>query len=213
MKNQKIPSLLEALLSYGLTVKELKELSFESGLNKSLKNSLSKFDKEDIFEDCTNVRVFYNNNDLLEELDLEYRIKSKHSTAIKYAKSKGDSPVDKILNDLFGMRIVVDSYEPFLQKEEMFRSVDMRNGKANDDGYRGLHLYFQIDRKHYPIEIQINTFFDRQLNNWLHAYTYKKGYPNIVGKIIREKYENGIIHSEYTFRKELADVLSSSKGF
>ena len=41
----------------------------------------------------------------------------------------------------------------------------------------GVHLYFQMDNDHYPIEIQFNTLYDRQLNNWLHDYLYKKAYP------------------------------------
>ena len=40
----------------------------------------------------------------------------------------------------------------------------MSNGKAVDDGYRGVHVYYQKSGKHYPIEIQFNTLFDRQLN-------------------------------------------------
>ena len=38
-------------------------------------------------------------------------------------------------------------------------AVKTRHGKANDDGYRGVHLYFQLDHKHYPIEIQMNTYY------------------------------------------------------
>ncbi len=33
----------------------------------------------------------------------------------------------------------------------------MSNGKAADDGYRGVHAYYQKSGKHYPIEIQFNT--------------------------------------------------------
>ena len=44
----------------------------------------------------------------------------------------------------------------------------MSKGKSNDDGYRGVHVYYQKDNKHYPIEIQFNTYSDRQLNDWLH---------------------------------------------
>lgn len=50
----------------------------------------------------------------------------------------------------------------------------MSTGKANDDGYRGIHVYFQMSGSHYPIEIQYNTYYDRQFNNWLHKYICKK---------------------------------------
>ena len=55
----------------------------------------------------------------------------------------------------------------------------MTKGKAIDDGYRGVHVYYQKSGRHYPIEIQFNTLFDRQLNNWLHDYLYKKNYPTL----------------------------------
>ena len=63
----------------------------------------------------------------------------------------------------------------------------------------------------YPIEIQFNTLFDRQLNNWLHDYLYKKDYPVETGKIMREKYENGLIRNEYEFKEVLNNVLSGSE--
>ena len=37
---------------------------------------------------------------------------------------------------------------------------DMADGKAEDDGYRGVHMYFQMSSFHHPIEIQYNTFYD-----------------------------------------------------
>ena len=72
----------------------------------------------------------------------------------------------------------------------------MTKGKATDDGYRGVHVYYQKSSKHYPIEIQFNTLYDRQLNNWLHDYLYKKAYPNEVGRKLRRLYEKGGIQNE-----------------
>ena len=43
-----------------------------------------------------------------------------------------------------------------------------------DDGYRGVHLYFQLYNNHYPIEIQFNNTYTIQLNNWLHDYLRQK---------------------------------------
>ena len=77
-----------------------------------------------------------------------------------------------------------------------------------DDGYRGVHLYFQLDSNHYPIEIQFNTLYDRQLNNWLHDYLYKKTYSNVVGQQLRARYENGKIRNQSEFEEALNDVLS-----
>ena len=88
----------------------------------------------------------------------------------------------------------------------------MSNGKSNDDGYRGVHLYYQKDNFHYPIEVQFNTLYDRQINNWLHAFLYKKEYRNEVGIELRKAYEDGRVKNAEEFEEELNYVLRSSKG-
>ena len=95
-------------------------------------------------------------------------------------------------------------------KDEPFYVVDRSLGKSIDDGYRGVHLYYQLDNYHYPIEIQFNTLFDRQLNNWLHDYLYKKGYPDETGAEIRKRYEKGKIRNLTEFEETLS-VLSGRK--
>lgn len=87
----------------------------------------------------------------------------------------------------------------------------MSAGKSNDDGYRGVHVYYQLDNFHYPIEIQYNTYYDRQLNNWLHKYVYKKADDNYVGCSLRKAYESGNIRTENEFGEVLNRVLSDSQ--
>ena len=72
-------------------------------------------------------------------------------------------------------------------------------------------LFCRHDGKYYPIEIQFNTLLDRQLNNWLHDYLYKKDYPIETGRILREKYESGLIRNEHEFKEVLNNVLSGSE--
>lgn len=86
---------------------------------------------------------------------------------------------------------------------ENVRIADMRNGKAKDDGYRAIHLYFQKDHRNYPIEIQIMTSRDRQFNEWLHIFLYKYVPNTNIGKELRNMYDKGLIKSEYDFRKEM----------
>ena len=40
---------------------------------------------------------------------------------------------------------------------------------------------------------------------------YKKNYPIETGKIMREKYKNGLIRNEHEFKEVLNNVLFSSK--
>lgn len=62
-----------------------------------------------------------------------------------------------------------------------------------------------------PIEIQYNTYYDRQLNNWLHKYVYKRKYKAQVGYRLRQAYESGKIKNESEFKEALGSVLSDSE--
>ena len=132
--------------------------------------------------------------EVLSDIALDYRVKSLYAILLKYDRYYPNHQTRKVFNDILGFRI-----------------ADMSNGKSLDDGYRGVHVYYQKSGKHYPIEIQFNTLFDRQLNNWLHDYLYKKNYPIDIGKIMRKKYEHGLIRNEHEFKEVLNNVLSSSE--
>ncbi|WP_177223902.1 hypothetical protein [Butyrivibrio sp. INlla21] len=151
-----------------------------------------------------------NQGELLENIAIDYRIKSEQSAHHKYDRYFPDMLAEKVFNDLLGFRSLCDSYSDILalSSENHFRVADMTKGKANGDGYRGVHVYFQIDHFHYPIEIQYNTYYDRQLNNWLHSFLYKKGYDNSIGKRMRQEYELGKIKSDIDFEEVLKNVLS-----
>ena len=71
----------------------------------------------------------------------------------------------------------------------------MSKGKSNDDGYRGVHVYYQKDNKHYQSEIQFNTYYDRQLND------------SFYGQILRKYYENGRIKLAEELEEVLENVL------
>lgn len=201
------------LLKAGLTYEILRSLSYHTQLGKSLVNSLRHFDKELLFDDINKVINFYNNSEIMDELAIDYRIKSEDSCLRKYDKFYPDMRVEKTFNDVLGFRMLCDNYDGILNHDNIdkIRIVDMSQGKANDDGYRGVHLYFQLDHSHYPVEIQMNTYYDRQINNWLHKYLYKKNYPDDIGLKLRKLYENGKILNENMFREVLQNVLSDCK--
>ena len=146
---------------------------------------------------------------ILAEIAIDYRIKSVDSIVKKYNRYYPDHQTRKVFNDILGFRTLCDNYDEVLKfQSDQFRVADMSNGKANDDGYRGVHVYYQKTGRHYPIEIQFNTFIDRQLNNWLHEYLYKKNLPDSIGKEIRHKYECGLVKNKNDFEEVLKDVLS-----
>lgn len=195
----------------GLSMEILEQLVYETHMQRSLKNTLHKFDKKEIFQEIADIIEFYQDCCLLDDISLDYRIKSMDSCVRKYQKYYPNTPFEKAFNDLLGFRMLVDDYRYLLQDElpQGMRLVDTSTGKARNDGYRGIHLYYQPSHHVYPIEIQVNTFYDRQLNNWLHKYIYKKGYPDTIGLCLREAYERGKIgDSEEKFQEVLNRVLS-----
>jgi len=195
----------------GLSVDILKQLSYKSQLHTSLKKNLHYFDRDKLIDELSDMVEWISMQAILEDIDLDFRIKSIDSIRLKYERYYPDSQTRKVFNDVLGFRAFCDDYNDLLKVDsELFKVVDLSNGKASDDGYRGVHLYYQLDNHHYPIEIQYNTYYDRQINNWLHSFLYKKNYSDSIGQEMRRRYEMGKIKSENDFKEELEDVLCHS---
>ena len=193
----------------GLSLDILQALSYESHLGIPLKKNLHYFDRDALIEELLDMTRWLDAQDALGGIALDYRIKSRDSIALKYERYYPDHQVRKVFNDILGFRALCDSYDDILNGDSgVFHIADLSHGKAHDDGYRGVHVYYQKSNHHYPIEIQFNTLYDRQINNWLHDFLYKKGYPLSVGLAMRQNYENGLIKNAHDFEEVLKDVLS-----
>lgn len=197
----------------GLSIEILESLSYESKLGVSFKRTLSHFNKDAVLEEIKSINNWYITLDILDDLPLDSRVKSVSSAMLKYERYYPRSVYSRVFNDVLGFRVVCKSYDEVLEleKESKIRLVDMSKGKTNDDGYRGIHVYYQKDNYHYPIEIQFNTYYDRQLNDWLHDKFYKRGYDNSLGQLLRKYYEDGRIKSAEDLEEVLEDVLHYRK--
>ena len=206
-------NLVDILKKDGLSLEKLEELSYHSHLGIRLKKNLHYFDKDSLFRELDEVNAWYDSCDGLHDIVTDYRIKSIQSARLKYERYYPDHQMGKVFNDMLGFRALCDNYEDVLQLSacENIRVADMSMGKANDDGYRGIYVYYQLSSYHYPIEIQYNTYYDRQLHNWLHKYVYKRDYGNKIGCILRKEYEDGKIRTEKEFVEVQNHVLSDSK--
>ena len=195
----------------GLTIELLSRLSYKSQLGINLKKNLHYFDRDVLVAEIIKVNEWYDEFEELHELALDYRVKSIQSAMMKFERYYPDHQARKVFDDLLGFRSLCDNYNDVLVLRDIpeLRIADMSKGKFNDDGYRGVHVYYQLDGSHYPIEIQYNTYYDRQFNNWLHKYIYKKKYDNIIGIELRNLYENAKIQTEQDFKEALKHVLSN----
>lgn len=201
---------MEAILRRdGLSLELLSSLSYKSELGISLKKNLHYFNRDELLDELNRVRKWYTSLGAIADLPVDYRIKSAQSISFKYDRYYPDHQVRKVFNDLLGFRSMVDSYDDILGAEEAcLKVVDLSCGKSVDDGYRGVHVYFTRKPGYYPVEIQYNTYYDRQINNWLHKHVYKRFDNPDIGFELRLAYERGCIHSEDDFVRRLDDVLS-----
>lgn len=176
----------EILKRDGLTVETLRNLSYKSQLGISLKKNLHYFDEKTLFDELYAVNMWYDECSLLHDLALDYRIKSIQSARLKYNKYYPDHQTRKVFDDLLGFRSLCDNYQDVFRLKNCadIRLADMSDGKANDDGYRGVHAYYQLDN-----------------------------YSNDIGCILRKQYESGKIQTEAGFKEVLSDVLSNSERY
>ena len=191
-------------------IRDLDAISYKTGLGKNLRNTLRKVDKEDLMRELTDYRLFLRKRRRLLN-KYTYRIKSLHSLKLKYDRYYPTKEIGVCFNDLLCIRVIVESYDIDLHSENI-KHVDMSNGKKNDDGYRGYHIYYKKSNYHYPIEVQFFTERDYIFNMWLHKYVYKYE-NNAIGIKLKDLYDEGIITNEDDFKERLKSVLHSSKGF
>ena len=116
------------------------------------------------------------------------RVKTKKSIERKWQRnlelsSEEQRPICKILNDVIGIRIVVNLYDDV---KDIVNNIKLIAGKKNynietvdyykinkGDGYKGVHIYFKNDTKSFRIEIQIWSKIDRIVNSYTHDHIYK----------------------------------------
>lgn len=187
-------------------IRTLDAISYETKLDKNLRNTLRKVQKESLMEELNEYRLFLKKRRKL-LLDYTYRIKSLQSIKLKYDRYYPTKEIGACFNDILGIRIIVQNYNIDLNNENI-KHVDMTNGKKKDDGYRGYHIYYKKSNYHYPIEIQFFTEKDYVFNMWLHKYVYKY-IDNSIGIKLKELYDNGIIKNEEDFKEELKKCITS----
>ena len=188
----------------------LDELSYCSSLGQSLKQiSLSKTPIEKIIQDIGKYRANYVDV-LIQENLIGSRFKSDDSIYRKYEKTiKNNGGFKQCFNDVLGFRLHMEEYPT--EFPEYFRVVDLRKGKATDDGYRAIHHYYQRDNRAYPIEIQLWCGKDFQYNVWSHKYIYKYDSAELGKRMYRLYCENQIKTEEEFFEK-LEKVRSEING-
>ena len=121
-----------------------------------------------VMADVISYECLVQNSDVLK--DYAFRVKAEDSIMRKIERYP-DKDAKQIFNDVLSLRLIVDEYPETYP--DYFRVVDMSEGKADNDGYRGVHLYYKRDNYSYTIEIQLWSKEHQEFNTWMHRKGYK----------------------------------------
>ncbi len=110
------------------------------------------------------------------------RVKAQNSIESKidgYVRrnEKGEIPINKCLNDLFGIRIIIPTEMDCLAIREYVR-ICLPGYKVIDSSkgeYKAVHVYFMKSNMYFPWELQIWRECDVEINYASHE-TYKQEY-------------------------------------
>lgn len=117
-----------------------------------------------------------------EDVTITSRTKAYNSMYYKVEKNlrgnlKGNVPISKVLNDLFGIRIIF-SEEVTFEKVKEYINDNFPNLKcinSTKNGYNGIHIYFQKDNYSHTWELQVWSKHNQKSNLELHKL-YKQDY-------------------------------------
>ena len=172
--------------------KKWKESNYYSKIN--LRNNLvcDLLDNELILEAIFNYREFINESNIqlimdfkqfnTENSKVNVRTKTKNSIEYKIKNyienhENGEIPIDKCLNDLFGIRIIMNKRLTYNQIVEFIRTK-YKNLKCIDSSkkeYKATHIYFKQDNFNFQWELQIWNKEDE--NNNINSHEkYKQDY-------------------------------------
>lgn len=156
----------------------------------NLKHTFSKVPTSEILKYRLNLHESI--NDYLMSADLDdikyfYRIKTSESILDKierFSKREEGYPVNSVLNDIFGARMILESSEIteiMDMLDEWKENFGLKNWYLKDtDEYTGIHIYFKNKSNYfYPWELQIWDKNDIERNVEGHI-KYKRNFVNNV---------------------------------
>lgn len=134
------------------------------------------------------------------------RVKTQNSIAYKIERYKTDRhefgkiPINKCINDLFGIRIILETTSPYGEIHSLMQNMCVGkyrciNSSKND--YKAIHLYFKKDNRSFPWELQVWKKCDVE-SNFISHKNYKQEYTTWE----KESREGGIINGYSLYHYE-----------
>lgn len=146
-------------------------------------------------EKVNELTVYLEFDFLYGDLDLSMRVKQRESIAAKlthyrYGKTEqGKVPINKCLNDLLGIRIIIDGFDhtcklfsELCEGIKKQKNYKIKIEDASKNGYVATHIYFQgEDNFAFPWELQIWSKKDDSNNKTSHN-EHKQSYTKWAGQ-------------------------------
>ena len=182
------------LYSYDIINGIWKTLDFFNPINLRKKSVADIQNNQILWNSILQYRKFMSTNqlDVLQEVSslqsdtsrISVRIKQLNSIEYKIfryntGELKGKVPINKCLNDLFGVRIIIDdsfTHEDLMEHIEGKYS-DMKLTDASKNGYVASHLYIMPSNQLFPWELQIWKK-ENERNNLESHKLYKQDYTS-----------------------------------
>lgn len=179
-----------------------KEILDAMSITSSYGRSMNKLKVNDdlvncVIADIISYECLVQNSDIFK--DYAFRVKTEDSIMRKL-KRYPDKDAQQIFNDVLSLRLIVDEYPE--SYPDYFRVVDMSEGKADDDGYRGVHLYYKRDNYSYTIEIQLWSKEHQEFNTWMHRKGYKTATTEIL-HTLKRAYDLGLLNTFEKYSRRL----------
>lgn len=190
-----LDQLIDRLLSfYDMLNEDWTGLEFFNSINLKKKCVADIQNEESIWSSILQYRKFMTVHqlDVLQEVGklqsednhISVRIKQLNSIEYKIFRYntgglKGKIPINKCLNDLFGIRIIIDGFFDYCDLEEHIetRYPGMKLIDASKDGYIASHLYIMQTNQLFPWELQTWKKEDER-NNLASHKLYKQAYTS-----------------------------------
>lgn len=187
-----ISILINKLEEFVSIIKEIqKNDAFHGGIPNLKNKTLRYFNIDEVY--LSSIEFFataefykldkFLNDNKDENSKFTFRLKTFESFEKKWIKNSRvgcEKKFYKACNDNYGYRFIVDCKEEDLIN--LVNSLEIKDvtiidfyskNKTNDDGYRGIYMYFWYNRRGFPLEFQIWTVKDALLQFYTHEIIYK----------------------------------------
>ena len=174
---------------YNLKDKQVCDIQFDNELY-SLIINYQRFLQETAVEFMLKIEEMPNVEARIKHINsIEYKINAYKESP---QHGRGTVPINKCLNDLMGVRIILDREYPYEEIHDYVKNIyaSFKIISKNKNGYIATHIYFRTSNYSFPWELQVWSQGHAVANKHSHS-VYKQEYTSWENEnILKEKGEH-----------------------